>query len=84
MEIENNKEEVPFGFYEEKFRNLNPDDAAARRRPRGRFLQGAGADRAVVLDDGIAVEVNILCGYLTVFDKLSDYLIACDKSALAV
>ena len=30
MEIENNKEEVPFGFYEEKFRKLNPEDAAAR------------------------------------------------------
>ena len=30
MEIENHKEEVPFAFYEEKFRSLNPDDAAAR------------------------------------------------------
>ena len=30
MEIENHKEEVPFAFYEEKFRALNPDDAAAR------------------------------------------------------
>ena len=30
MEIENHKEEVPFAFYEEKFRDLNPDDAAAR------------------------------------------------------
>ena len=30
MEIENHKEEVPFAFYEEKFRSLNPEDAAAR------------------------------------------------------
>lgn len=30
MEIENNKEEVPFAFYEEKFRSLNPEDAAGR------------------------------------------------------
>ena len=30
MEIENHKEEVPFAFYEEKFRALNPEDAAAR------------------------------------------------------
>ena len=29
MEIENHKEEVPFAFYEEKFRSLNPADAAA-------------------------------------------------------
>ena len=32
MEIENHKEEVPFAFYEEKFRALNPEDAAARLR----------------------------------------------------
>ena len=31
MEIENHKEEVPFAFYEEKFRALNPEDAAAGR-----------------------------------------------------
>ena len=30
MEIENHKEEVPFAFYEEKFRALNPEDALAR------------------------------------------------------
>ena len=30
MEIENHKEEVPFGFYEEKFRGLNPADVTAR------------------------------------------------------
>ena len=30
MEIENHKEEVPFAFYEEKFRNLNPEDAISR------------------------------------------------------
>lgn len=30
MEIENNKEEVPFAFYEEKFRSLNPEDAVGR------------------------------------------------------
>ncbi|HAL88222.1 MAG TPA: hypothetical protein DCO69_03690 [Clostridiales bacterium] len=30
MEIENHKEEVPFAFYEEKFRTLNPQDALAR------------------------------------------------------
>ena len=30
MIVENNKEEVPFSFYEEKFRALNPEDAAAR------------------------------------------------------
>ena len=30
MEIENHKEEVPFAFYEEKFRGLNPEDAAGR------------------------------------------------------
>ena len=30
MEIENHKEEVPFAFYEEKFRALNPEDAAGR------------------------------------------------------
>ncbi|MDO5545401.1 MAG: DUF3786 domain-containing protein [Eubacteriales bacterium] len=30
MEIENHKEEVPFAFYEEKFRTLNPEDVTAR------------------------------------------------------
>ena len=30
MQIENNKEEVPFSFYEEKFRELDPEDAVAR------------------------------------------------------
>ena len=30
MEIENHKEEVPFAFYEEKFRSLNPEDTAER------------------------------------------------------
>ena len=30
MQIENHKEEVPFGFYEEKFRDLTPDSVAER------------------------------------------------------
>ena len=30
MQIENHKEEVPFGFYEEKFRDLNPAAVAER------------------------------------------------------
>ena len=30
MEIENHKEEVPFAFYEEKFRGLNSEEATAR------------------------------------------------------
>ena len=30
MEIENHKEEVPFAFYEDKFRELNPADAVER------------------------------------------------------
>ncbi len=30
MQIENHKEEVPFGFYEEKFKGLDPAEAAAR------------------------------------------------------
>ncbi len=30
MQIENHKEEVPFGFYEEKFRALDPVDVTAR------------------------------------------------------
>ena len=30
MQIENHKEEVPFGFYEEKFRALDPADVIAR------------------------------------------------------
>ena len=30
MQIENNKEEVPFSFYEEKFRALDPEDAVSR------------------------------------------------------
>ena len=30
MQIENHKEEVPFGFYEEKFRSLEPADVSAR------------------------------------------------------
>ena len=30
MQIENNKEEVPFSFYEEKFRELNPSAAVER------------------------------------------------------
>ena len=30
MEIENHKEEVPFAYYEEKFRGLNPEEATAR------------------------------------------------------
>ncbi len=30
MQVENHKEEVPFAYYEEKFRGLNPADATAR------------------------------------------------------
>lgn len=30
MEIENHKEEVPFAFYEAKFRELNPEDVTTR------------------------------------------------------
>ena len=30
MQVENHKEEVPFSYYEEKFRELNPEDAVAR------------------------------------------------------
>ena len=30
MQIENHKEEVPFAYYEEKFRDLNPRDVTAR------------------------------------------------------
>ena len=30
MQVENHKEEVPFSFYEEKFRELSPEDAIAR------------------------------------------------------
>ncbi len=30
MQIENHKEEVPFAYYEEKFRGLNPADVTAR------------------------------------------------------
>ncbi len=30
MQIENHKEEVPFAFYEEKFRMLNPDEVVQR------------------------------------------------------
>ena len=30
MEIENNKEEVPFSFYQEKFRRLAPEEAVSR------------------------------------------------------
>ena len=30
MQIENHKEEVPFAFYEEKFRALDPADACTR------------------------------------------------------
>ena len=30
MEIENNKEEVPFSYYENQFRGLNPEEAAQR------------------------------------------------------
>ena len=30
MMIENNKEEVPFSFYEEKFRTLSPEEAVSR------------------------------------------------------
>ena len=30
MQIENHKEEVPFGYYEEKFKDLDPQDVAAR------------------------------------------------------
>ena len=30
MQIENHKEEVPFGFYEDKFKNLDPVEAASR------------------------------------------------------
>ena len=30
MQIENHKEEVPFGYYEEQFRSLDPQAAAAR------------------------------------------------------
>ena len=30
MQIENNKEEIPFAHYEAKFRELNPQDAISR------------------------------------------------------
>ena len=30
MQIENNKEEVPFSYYEGLFANLNPEDAVSR------------------------------------------------------
>ena len=30
MQVENNKEEVPFGYYEEKFRDLDPVEVAQR------------------------------------------------------
>ena len=30
MQVENHKEEVPFSYYEDKFRVLNPEDATAR------------------------------------------------------
>ena len=30
MQIENNKEEVPFSYYEEKFRELDPEEAVSR------------------------------------------------------
>ncbi len=30
MQIENHKEEVPFSYYEEQFKNLNPESAAGR------------------------------------------------------
>ena len=30
MHIENNKEEIPFSYYEEKFRELKPEDGTAR------------------------------------------------------
>ena len=30
MQIENNKEEIPFAHYEAKFRELNPQDALSR------------------------------------------------------
>lgn len=30
MQIENNKEEVPFSYYEEKFKELNPQEAVSR------------------------------------------------------
>ena len=30
MQIENHKEEVPFSFYEEKFRTLSPEEAVSR------------------------------------------------------
>ena len=32
MQIENNKEEVPFSFYEERFRSIDPQEAAQRTR----------------------------------------------------
>ena len=32
MQVENHKEEVPFSFYEEKFKQLLPEDAIARLR----------------------------------------------------
>ena len=30
MQVENHKEEVPFSYYEDKFRELNPEEATAR------------------------------------------------------
>ena len=30
MQVENNKEEVPFSYYEEKFKELNPEEALSR------------------------------------------------------
>ena len=40
MHIENHKEEVPFSFYEEKFKALDPADVTARL-PFVGFAEGA-------------------------------------------
>ncbi|MBO5868212.1 MAG: DUF3786 domain-containing protein, partial [Oscillospiraceae bacterium] len=67
MQIENHKEEVPFAYYEEKFRALDPADATARLagigwgggcfsvKLLGREFQISHPDYAITAADGGAV-----------------------------
>ena len=67
MQIENHKEEVPFAYYEEQFRALDPNDVAARLSD--------------VKWDGQAFEVKLLGREFTISHPTYG-LTACDGGAL--
>ena len=86
MQIENNKEEVPFSYYEERFRGLDPQEAADRTQTKwdgkefyltllGREYAIAHPDYAIRATDGGALPP------LPTQTFLLRYLLECQPSA---